>query len=103
MTNITKPESIEEAQQLIRNQLISLKPTGDLGFEGFMANVLSEFTEQAFYVVKSGHQDGSDVRSTPHNLFKIGLEGKRYGDSKSLPLDNLLHKITDAVDGSGTC
>ena len=96
MTNIPKPESIEEAQQLIRNQLMGLNPTGDLGFEGFMANVLSEFTERAFYVVKSGHQDGSDVRSAPHNLFKIGLEGKRYGDSNSLPLDNLLHKITDA-------
>lgn len=88
--------SLKDAQKFLHDQVCSLPATGASGFEGFMAGVLSEFTGQAFHVVKSGHQQGSDVRSAPHNLFKIGLEGKRYGASTSLPLDSLLYKITDA-------
>ncbi len=61
-----------------------------------MASALSELTGQAFYVDKSGHQDGSDVRSAPHNFFKVGLEGKLYKSSTRLSLDALLRKITDA-------
>ena len=88
--------SLEDAQELLHDQLYNLDPVGEHGFEGFMAKALSELTGLAFHVAKSGHQDGSDVRSAPHNLFKIGLEGKRYKPSTSLPLDDLLHKITDA-------
>ena len=62
-----------------------------------MANALSELTGQAFYLAKSGHQDGSDVRSAPYNFFKIGLEAKHYQPSSKLSLDALLHKITDAL------
>ena len=96
MMNKTTSRSIKDAQKLLHAQLCRLAPTGVRGFESFMANALSELTGQAFYVVKSGHQEGSDVRSAPHNLFKIGLEGKRYGNKTKLPLDHLLHKITDA-------
>ena len=96
MTNKTASGSIEEAQKLLHDQLYKLDSSGVNGFEGFMAKALSELTGQAFHVVKSGHQEGSDVRSVPHNLFKIGLEGKRYGNKTKLPLDHLLHKITDA-------
>ena len=92
----TTPKTIEDAQKLLGAQLYALDATGALGFEGFMASALSEFTDQAFYVVKSGHQDGTDVRSAPHNFFKVGLEGKRYESSTRLGLDALLHKITDA-------
>ena len=62
-----------------------------------MASALSELTGQAFYTVKSGHQDGSDVRSVPHNFFKVGLEGKLYKSSTRLSLDALRNKITDAA------
>ena len=96
MTNLTTLETIEDAQKLLHDQLYKLTPTGVRGFEGFMAKALSELTGQAFHVVKSGHQEGSDVRSAPHNLFKIGLEGKRYATSTHLPLNDLLNKITDA-------
>ena len=96
MTNITVSGSIEDAQNLLHDQLCKLDPSGVDGFEGFMAQVLSEFTGQAFHVVKSGHQQGSDVRSSPHNLFQVGLEGKRYGNTTKLPLGGLLHKITEA-------
>lgn len=88
--------SLKEAQELIHEHLYRLDPVGERGFEGFMASALSELTGCAFHVAKSGHQDGSDVRSEPHNLFKIGLEGKQYKPSTSLSLDALLHKITAA-------
>ena len=93
---MTASGSLEDAQKLLFEQLYKLNPVGEHGFEGFMAKALSELTDLAFHVAKSGDQDGSDVRSAPHNLFKIGLEGKRYEPSTSLPLDDLLHKITDA-------
>lgn len=90
------PKTIADAQKLLGDQLYGLDATGASGFEGFMASALSELTGQAFHVAKSGHQDGSDVRSAPHNFFKVGLEGKRYKPSTRLPLDELLYKITDA-------
>ncbi len=88
--------SLKEAQEVFHDQLQGLDPVGDYGFEAFLASALSELTGCAFRVAKSGPQDGTDVRSAPHNLFKIGLEGKRYAPSTQLPLDELLHKITDA-------
>ena len=96
MKSITESIPLKDAQKFLHDHVCRLPAAGAIGFEGFMAGVLSEFTGQAFHVVKSGHQQGTDVRSAPHNLFKIGLEGKRYGTSTSLPLDSLLHKITDA-------
>ena len=92
----TTPKTIEQAQTLLGERLYELEPTGELGFEGLLASALSELTGQSFYVAKSSHQEGSDVRSTPCNLFRIGLEGKRYKPSTKLGLDDLLHKITDA-------
>ena len=96
MTNITVSQSIEDAQKFLDDQLCSLSPTGERGFEGFMARALSELTELAFHVVKSGHQEGSDVRSAPYNLFKIVLEGKLSGSKTPPSLDGLKYKITDA-------
>ncbi len=92
----TTPRTIEQAQTLLGERLYELEPTGELGFEGLLASALSELTGQSFYVAKSGHQEGSDVRSTPCNLFRIGLEAKRYKPPKQLDIDDLLHKITDA-------
>ena len=93
----TIPQTTEDAQKLLGACLHELNPTGADGFEGLMASALSELTGQAFYVAKSGHQGGSDVRSAPYNLFKVGLEAKRYQPSTKLSLDALLNKITDAA------
>ena len=86
----------KHAQNILASRLYNLNAVGSLGFEGLMANILSELTDQAFYVAKSGPQGGSDVRSTPHNLFKVGLEAKRYQPKNKLQRDTLLHKITEA-------
>ena len=95
MTSV--PNTIEEAQTLLRNALLQLSPTSQNGFEGFVASLLSELTGQAFHVVKSGHQEGSDVRSEYYNLVKLGLEGKRYQESTTLRRDELLYKVTEAA------
>ena len=89
------PVTIKDAQNLLHEELRGLPDTGTNGFEGFVAEALTELTGQAFYVAKSGHQGGSDVRSDPCNFFKLGVEGKNYGSTK-LPLDALKNKITDA-------
>ena len=61
---------------------------------------MTEFTGHAFYVAKSGHQHGTDVRSAPQNLVKVGLEAKRYRSGTKPSLDQLLYKITDASTAS---
>ena len=88
--------TIEDAQKHLHQALCKLEATGSVGFEEFMASALSEFTGQDFCVAKSSHQFGTDVRSVPHNFFRVGVEGKRYGQSTSLPVDHLLYKIADA-------
>ena len=59
------PKTMKHAQEFLQKQLYSLSATGTNSFEGFMAKALTELTDQAFYVVKSGSQGGSDVRSNP--------------------------------------
>ena len=92
----TTPKTIKEAQKVLGSRLYELDATGTTGFESLMARALSELTGRVFYIAKSGHQDGSDMRSEPHNFFKVGLESKRYEPSTRLALDALLYKITDA-------
>ena len=97
---VPSPKSTEEAQQLIADAIHGLQPTGESGFEEFMESLLSEFTGHAFYVAKSGHQHGTDVRSSPQNFVKVGLEAKHYRSGSKPSLDQLLHKITDASTAS---
>lgn len=91
------PPTIAPALDLLAQHLHNLPPSGELSFETFLSDALTEFTGQPFYIAKSGHQEGSDVRSTPYNLFRVGLEAKRYRPSSRLSLDALLHKINDAA------
>lgn len=91
------PRTIEQAHDVLSQSLRALNATGQGSLEWFLAEALSEFTDQPFYVAKSGHQGGSDVRSSPGNHLRIGLEAKRYRASSKLQLDALLHKITNAA------
>ena len=83
------------AQELLWKELYKLEATGQSGFEGLLAAVLRELSGQPFQVVKSGAQGGSDVRSEPCNLVKVSLEAKRYDIRTKLPVDALLHKLTE--------
>lgn len=62
-----------------------------------MRDVLSELTDQPFFLAKSGPQGGSDVRDRPANFLRVGLEAKRYQKGTYLALDQLKSKINEAA------
>ena len=88
--------TIDEAQDSVLRRLRDLDATGQGGFEGLVASALTDLSGVDFRVVKSGHQHGTDVRSVPHNLFRVGSEVKRYGEDTALSRDRLIAKITEA-------
>lgn len=89
--------TLDEAKTELATRLRALDATGPSGFEGLMRDILTEVTAQTFSLAKSGPQGGSDVRSVGTNTFRIGLEGKRYGEQTRLGLDELRAKLLDAA------
>src|SRR5689334_22763214 len=87
----------DKAKQLLAARLRKLEAAGASGFEGLIRDVMTEITGQAFRIAKPGPQGGSDVRSEPSNVFRIGLEAKRYGEKTTLALDQLQAKVVDAA------
>jgi hypothetical protein len=94
--------SFDSSLEKLRNLLLSLKPTGDDGFEGLLATALSEFSGLTIRLAKSGSQFGRDGRS-PSGAFAIAMEAKRYSDE--LRLGDLAgkaavagHLLNDSVD-----
>src|SRR5689334_22460083 len=78
---------------------MSLAHTGAEGFEGFVRDALAEVTGQEFRLMKSGPQGGVDSIGDPYgSALVVGMEGKHYGASTSLPLDQLKSKLRDAAD-----
>ena len=65
---------------VLRDALIKMPPTGELGFEGLSATLLSALTGDRFYVARSGDQPTDAVSSTGG----IAIQGKRYNKT---PLD----------------
>jgi hypothetical protein len=83
----------------LRIALMSLAHTGAEGFEGFVRDALAEVTGQGFRLMKSGPQGGVDSIGDPYgSALVVGMEGKHYGASTSLPLDQLKSKLRDAAD-----
>lgn len=82
-------------------QLRKMDATGAAGFEGFVRDCLEETLGTRFRLMKSGHQDGADIRSdAPSNLLQVALEGKRYGNATPLPTEELQRKIVSAAESS---
>ena len=92
--------NVAEAQEAILDRVRCLKPTGTNGFEGLLERGLTDVSGVDFRVVKSGRQQGTDLRSTPRNLFRLGLEAKRYGETTELQTDALRAKIHEAGTGA---
>jgi hypothetical protein len=60
-TNKSNPMTTLSAQtEDLRSALLKLKPTGEKGFEGLLARVLSKISGQDFRLAKSGLQLGKD-------------------------------------------
>lgn len=82
----------------LQKALLAMKAAGANGFEGVVADALSELTNQSFGLMKSGPQGGVDGLSKPIvNRLIIGFEGKRYRTTTPLKLDELKAKLIDAV------
>lgn len=76
-----------------------LNATKSDGFEGLVRDMFTEVTGMGFRLMKNGPQGGVDViGDTPVNGLDVGIEGKHYAPSTSLPLDQLKSKIRDAAD-----
>jgi len=82
----------------LQKALLAMKAAGSNGFEGVVADALSELTNQSFGLMKSGPQGGVDGLSKPIvNRLIVGFEGKRYRTTTPLKLDELKAKLLDAV------
>jgi hypothetical protein len=79
---------IDELRKIVRQ----LKPTGDDGFEGLLAAVLTEVLGIIFVLAKSGSQRGRDGDSSLSNQA-IKFEAKLYKDS--VPKEEVLSKLAE--------
>jgi hypothetical protein len=83
----------------LRGVIRKLSPTGDRGFEGLMALVLTDVTGMAFSLAKSGSQQGRDGQSTL-NSGTVIFEAKLYDGA--VPKKEIVSKIAEiAVDDEG--
>jgi hypothetical protein len=74
----------------LRNALLHLKPTGEDGFEGLMAAVLSEICGISFRLASSGDQRGKDAEALDRAKH-IAFEGKLY--SGTINKNEVLSKL----------
>lgn len=84
-----------EHLEALREALRKLAPSGDAGFEGFVAAILSEVCGQPFRLASSGSQRGRDGDSA----FDAGatyFEAKRYEDD--VPKKEVAVKIMDLAN-----
>jgi len=79
--------------------LNKLKPTGEKGFEGLVAKLLSELTGNRFRLARSGYQAGRDGGSREYGVDVIFFEAKRYRDT-ILKARELIGEIIQAVQAS---
>ncbi|MEO7179132.1 MAG: hypothetical protein ABIW83_09830, partial [Allosphingosinicella sp.] len=78
--------------------LRNMAASGEAGFEGFIRDCLQESLSVRFSLMKSGPQDGADMRSGgPANLLQVAVEGKRYGNATALPTEQIQLKIVSAA------
>ncbi len=76
--------------------LRALEPSGPDGFEGWVADALSELTGRAFRLMKPGPQGGADLLSgAAAGEALVAVEAKRFREATQLPLDALLAKLAD--------
>jgi hypothetical protein len=86
---------IGELREIVRK----LNPTGDDGFEGLMAAVLTDVTKTTFSLAKSGSQQGRDGQSALNSGATI-FEAKLYDGTVSK--NEIVSKIAEiAVNDDG--
>jgi len=82
----------------LRTALRGLKATGQRGFEGFVAEALTEITGQRFRLLKPGPQGGLDgMADASSSGLTVGFEAKHYDAKTSLSLGALKTKVEEAA------
>ena len=76
----------------LKTSLLQLSPTGNDGFEGLMATVLTDISGIPFRVAASGAQFGSDGNAASED-DGVYFECKRYKDT--IPRSEIISKIAD--------
>lgn len=69
---------------VLAQALHALPTSGEAGFEGLIAKLLTKLTEIPFFVRRSGSQQGRDADSSGNAAERIFVECKRYEESSSL-------------------
>ena len=77
----------------LRKALLSLKPTGEDGFEGLIGEALDGITGIPFRLASSGYQRGVDGKASFEG--KVAFEAKRYNGT--LGRSEVISKIPDFV------
>lgn len=91
--------SMDKQISQLRDIIRKLHATGDDGFEGLLAVILTEVTKTAFTLAKSGSQHGRDGQTTIES-GSVVFEGKRYDDT--IPKNEVLSKIAElGADDTG--
>ncbi|MBS0537058.1 MAG: restriction endonuclease, partial [Proteobacteria bacterium] len=82
----------------LRIALRGLKATGQRGFEGFVAEALTEITGWRFRLLKPGPQGGLDGRADASaSGLTVGFEAKHYDAKTALSLGALKTKVEEAA------
>jgi len=74
----------------LKNALHALKPSGQTGFEGLLAEVFEQLLDVPFRLAKSGSQFGLDGKASDPNV-PICFEAKLYKDT--VPSSEVLNKL----------
>jgi hypothetical protein len=83
----------------LRTVLRDLRATGVRGFEGFVAEALTEITGQPFRLLKPGPQGGLDgMADEGSSGLVVGFEAKHYGTRTVLSLGALKAKVGEAAE-----
>lgn len=88
------PSDLKAALQTLKAALLGLRPTGENGFEGLLAEILNEITKHDFRLASSGLQlgvDGETLTGADH----LSFEGKLY--TGSINKNEVLTKITSII------
>lgn len=86
--------SIDSKTADLREVVRELDNTGDDGFEGLMAAVLTDITKTSFILAKSGSQHGKDGQSAL-NSGAVSFEGKLY--DKKITKNDVVSKIGEII------
>lgn len=65
----------------LKSALQRMPPTGETGFEGLVARLLSDLLDETFVLARAGDQPSGDARSL---LGTISIQAKRYAESTSI-------------------